>query len=152
MPTNNKTYKKKGDKEKYKMLNVKMKNVMKFSCDEKCDTEDTPAPPCLASACPTFSISVSLPWTFSGSQSSASLLPEFEKCLGMKALLEQPSINNGNLKIPNSNTLYQVHHNLACHPCAGAILSFSVSFQFLVHLLLKWACSNAQSFWRASLL
>ena len=33
-------------------------------------------------------------------------------------------------------------HKFACHPCAGAMLIFSVTFQFLVYVLPKWAISS----------
>ena len=35
--------------------------------------------------------------------------------------------------VPKYGTL----HEFACHPCAGAMLIFSVSFQFLVYVLPK---------------
>ena len=34
---------------------------------------------------------------------------------------------------------YGTLHEFACHPCAGAMLIFSVSFQFLVYVLPKRA-------------
>ena len=34
---------------------------------------------------------------------------------------------------------YGTLHEFACHPCAGAMLIFSVSFQFLVYMLPKQA-------------